>query len=89
VLSLASVVQARPRKPLVRGAHDFASWADGQARRRRDVVSGYRNWLDNTNDLAALEPLNGSAPPVTERAARRAERAAALDRAANRTMEAA
>lgn len=59
-LSLASVMMARRRKPLVRAAHDFAAWADGKAQRRKDVVAGYRNWLDRTDDLAAIEDLGGS-----------------------------
>jgi hypothetical protein len=62
-LSLASVLMGRTRKPLVRSAYDFAAWADGQGRRRKDVVAGYRNWLDNTNDLAGIEPLDDNGSP--------------------------
>lgn len=63
-LSLASVVMARRHKPLVRAAHDFAGWADGKAQRRKDVVAGYRNWLDNTDDLAGIEHLDGAGTPA-------------------------
>lgn len=56
-LSLASVLMARPRKPLVRAAYDFAAWADSQVTPRKDVVSGYRNWLERTNDLASVEQV--------------------------------
>lgn len=59
-LSLANVIMARPRKPLVRAAHDFAAWADGKAQRRSDTVAGYRNWLDRTDDLAVVESLPGA-----------------------------
>lgn len=61
--SLGNVMMARPRKPLVRAAHDFAAWADGKGRRQRDVVAGYRNWLDRCDDLAAVEPMPGKAQP--------------------------
>ena len=60
IVSLASVVMARRNKPLVRAAHDFAAWADGKAQRRKDVVAGYRNWLDRVDDLAGIERLDGA-----------------------------
>lgn len=60
-LSLAHVVMARPHKPLVRSAFDFASWADGKAQRRKDVVAGYRHWLDGVDDLAGPEQMPGTA----------------------------
>lgn len=70
-LSLVAVVMARTHKPLVRGVYDFAAWADGQAMNRRDVLAGYRNWLDKLNDLAGFEqlgadglPANGRVPPL-------------------------
>jgi hypothetical protein len=61
-VSLANVIMARPHKPLVTAAHDFASWADGKAQRRKDVVSGYRRWLDNVDDLAGTERMPGTQP---------------------------
>lgn len=57
--SVANVIAARPRKPLVRAAHDCAAWWDSSARQLRDVVSAYRNWLDRTDDLAATEQWDG------------------------------
>ena len=64
VRSLALVVMGRPHKPLVKAAHDFAAWADGSGQRRRDVVSGYRNWLDRENDLAGFEDLDANGRPA-------------------------
>lgn len=64
-ISLASVVMARPRKPLVRSAHDFAAWADGRAQRQRDVVASYRNWLDRTDDMATVERLSEQGVPAS------------------------
>lgn len=69
VPALAQVLMARPHKPLVRAAHDFAGWADGKAQRRKDVVAGYRNWLDRTDDLAAVEPLGDDGRPAAALAA--------------------
>lgn len=57
-LSLANVIMARPFKPLVRSAHDYAAWADSKAQRRKDVVSGYRNWLDRVDDAAQTERVD-------------------------------
>jgi hypothetical protein len=82
-LSLASVIAGRPRKPLVKSARDFASWADGKAQKRRDVVAGYRNWLDRTDDLAATERfgVDVSAPSTGDSyEQRRAMRTAAAER---------
>jgi hypothetical protein len=61
-LALASTMMAPPRrhKPFVRCAFDFAAWADSKAKRRRDVLAGYRNWLDSTDDLAGIEPVAGT-----------------------------
>lgn len=61
-LSLANVLQPRSRKPMVKAAHDFAAWADGQTRRQKDVVSGYRNWLERTDDLARIERIENVTP---------------------------
>lgn len=76
-LSLASTMMAPPRrhKPLVRCAYDFAAWADSKAKPRKDVLAGYRNWLDGTDDLAAVEIVT----PTTVRGAQPG-RAASLDR---------
>jgi len=61
--SLAHVLMARPHHPLVRAAHDFAAWAMESGRsRRRDVVAGYRNWLDKCEELAGVERLPGDGP---------------------------
>ncbi|HEX3803153.1 MAG TPA: hypothetical protein VHV75_09955 [Solirubrobacteraceae bacterium] len=65
-LSLASVLQARQRKPVVRAAHDFAAWADSKAQRRKDIVAGYRNWLDNVDDLAGLERLDSNVVHIAD-----------------------
>lgn len=66
-IALANVVMGRPRKPLVLGAHDFASWADGQPQPRKDVVAGYRRWLDKMPDLAAAEQLDEHGRPCERR----------------------
>lgn len=55
--ALGHVVMARPYRPLVRSAHDFAAHWEGTNRPMRDVVAAYRNWLDRTDDLAATEPI--------------------------------
>lgn len=62
--SLGLVMMARPTHPLVRAAHDYAAWADAPSKRPRDVVAGYRNWLDRCDPLASTEPLPGAAPPA-------------------------
>jgi hypothetical protein len=82
--SLANVMMGRPRKPFVRAAHDFVAWADGKAQRRQDVLAGYRNWLDRTDDLAATEQLGDdsrtvSLSPAEERRQRRERRVAAME----------
>jgi hypothetical protein len=59
-LSLASVLMARKHKPLVKAAYDFSAWSDGHKQPRKDVVAGYRNWLENTDDLASVERLDGA-----------------------------
>lgn len=61
-LALGRVLMARPRKPLVRAAHDFGAWAADPPRPIRDVVASYRRWLDNERDLQAVERLPGEAP---------------------------
>lgn len=82
--ALARVIMGRPRKPLVKAAHDFAAWAT-TSRKLRDVTAAYRNWLDRESDLAGPEQLPGTAParpnghgppgrPPSEREERRAER---------------
>lgn len=53
------VIAARPRKPVVKAAYDYAAWLSGRPGHARDVVAGYRNWLDRESDLATLEPLPG------------------------------
>lgn len=63
-LSLAQIVMARQRLPLVRAAYDFAAWADGQAQPRKDVLAGYRNWLEKTNELATVERLGEDGLPA-------------------------
>jgi hypothetical protein len=60
--SLGLVMMARPTHPLVRAAHDYAAWADAPSKRPRDVVAGYRNWLDKCDPLASTEPLPGQQP---------------------------
>lgn len=54
--AVARVLEARPRKPLVKAAHDLAAWAADRGD-LRDVVATYRNWLENprTPTLANLE----------------------------------
>lgn len=67
-LALGRTIMARPRKPLVKAAHDFAAWAADPPRPILDVVASYRRWLDNERDLQATERLrddavgNGCAP---------------------------
>lgn len=61
--ALAHVLMARPRHPLVRAAHDFAAWSM-TAPPRRDVVAGYRNWLDKCSELAGTERLPGEDGPA-------------------------
>lgn len=56
-LALGRVMMARPRKPFVKAAHDFASWAADPPRPIKDVVASYRRWLDNERDLQAVERL--------------------------------
>lgn len=63
-LSLGAVVMTRRHKPLVKAAFDYAAWADGQAQRRKDVVAGYRNWLEKENDLAGIEQLGPDGMPA-------------------------
>lgn len=63
-LALGQVIMARPRKPLVKAAHDFAAWAADPPRPIADVVASYRNWLDRERDLQTFERLtqdNGGA----------------------------
>lgn len=50
---------SRRRKPFVKLAHDFASWAADPPRPIRDVVASYRTWLDRERDLQAVERLPG------------------------------
>lgn len=76
-LSLASLVMANPRKPLVRAAYECASYWDGQTTRLKDVVAAYRNWLGKADDLASTEPTIGSQPSNV----RPLQRAEALQRA--------
>lgn len=87
--AVARTIMARPRRPIVKAAHDFAAYflgGRGAKRPQRDVVAGYRNWLDRENDLAAPELLPGTAPPgglnppADARQARRQRRSEALER---------
>ena len=63
-LALGRVIMARPRKPLVKAAHDLAAWAADHP--VTDVVATYRNWLDNarTPNLAATERLDANGMPA-------------------------
>lgn len=68
--AVARTIAARPRRPLVRAAHDFAAYflaGRGANRKQRDIVSAYRNWLDREGDLAGPEPLPGSPAPAPSR----------------------
>jgi hypothetical protein len=84
-LSLAAVVMANAHKPIVRCAYEFVAWADGQPQPRKDVVSGYSNWLRKAPDLTGYEELapdglpasNGRAMGIT---ALDVERLAGVDR---------
>lgn len=68
-LALGQTIMARPRKPLVKAARDFAAWAADPPRPIRDVVASYRRWLDNERDLQTIERLpagivgDNGAPP--------------------------
>jgi Helix-turn-helix domain len=64
--SLALVVMARPRHPLIRSAHDYTSWL-AQNPRHKDLVAGYRNWVDKAQPLAKREPLPGEDEYVSAR----------------------
>lgn len=56
--ALARVMMGRPRRPLIKAAYDYAAYCAD--RPPKDVVAGYRNWLDKESDLAAVEPLPGA-----------------------------
>lgn len=58
-LAVGRVIMARPHKPLVKSAHDFAAWAADPPRPIRDVVASYRTWLDRERDLQGVEPVKG------------------------------
>ena len=62
--SLATVAMAHAHKPLVAAAYGFVAWADDQPEPRRDVVSGYRNWLGKQSDLAGFEELGADGLPA-------------------------
>jgi hypothetical protein len=71
--SLASVMAepSRRRKAFVKAAHDFVSWADTQPELRKDVIAGYRNWLEKVSDLAAIERVaepgeKGNVVPISK-----------------------
>lgn len=60
--AVARTIMARPRRPLIRSAHDFCAYflnGRGAHRPQRDVVSAYRNWLDREFDLQSVEPMPG------------------------------
>jgi hypothetical protein len=61
-MSLGNTMMARPYKPLVRAAFDYVAWHDGK--QHKDLVAGYRNWLDRCEDLASTEPLTEDGRPV-------------------------
>jgi hypothetical protein len=67
-LALGRTIMARPRKPLVKAAFDFAAWAADPPRPIRDVVASYRTWLDRERDLAGTEVLGPDGLPQTMRA---------------------
>lgn len=61
--ALATTIMARPRKPIVRAAHDLSAWLDDHpATACRDVLARYRRWLDREEDLAGVERLPGEGP---------------------------
>jgi hypothetical protein len=64
-LALARLMMApdRRRKPFVRAAHDFASWAADPPRPIRDAVSSYRTWVDRERNLQGIEPVPGDGGP--------------------------
>jgi hypothetical protein len=55
---------ARQHKQIVKGAYDFAAWADEQPEPRKNVVAGYRRWLDKMHDLAGFEQLDAKGMPA-------------------------
>lgn len=60
--AVARTIMARPRKPIVKAAHDFAAYfleGRGAGKPQKDVVAGYRNWLDREGNLAVTEALPG------------------------------
>lgn len=63
--ALARVMMGRPRRPLIKAAYDYAAYCAD--RPPKDVVAGYRNWLDKESDLAATEPLPGAQGVATLR----------------------
>ena len=62
-LSLAAVVMANAHKPIVRSVYEFVAWSDGQGQRRKDVVSGYSNWVRKAPDLTGYEELGDDGLP--------------------------
>lgn len=87
--ALANVVMARQHKPLVKAAYDCAAYWDDRKQPLKDTIAAYRNWLDRTDDLATIEPLDEKGSPggrvvsLTDKQARSARRAAAFDRTTN------
>lgn len=67
---VARTIASRPLKPHARAAADFETYwlhGKGSARRMKDVVASYRNWLDNENDIAPA--VAGASAPRSRRLA--------------------
>lgn len=90
-MALARVLMARPHKCLVKEAHDYAAWCAEKGYPHRNIVSGYRNRLDNSPTIAGVEvmpereqPGQASANVTPIRGGRYDARAAKADREASR-----
>lgn len=90
-MALARVLMARPHKCLVKEAHDYAAWCAEKGYPHRNIVSGYRNRLDNSPTIARVEvmpeheqPGQASANVTPIRGGRYDARAAKAEREASR-----